>query len=100
MATKAKSGMPTSAGAYALQNLSATSDAFLIAKARKAGQLLMGKANLGEFGGFKDNVSPSWSSLGGETLSPYDCQHSCGSSGFPVVAVAAGFTPVALGTET
>ncbi|KAH7324020.1 amidase signature domain-containing protein [Rhexocercosporidium sp. MPI-PUGE-AT-0058] len=90
MATEAKLDMPTSAGAYVLQNATATSDAFLIVKAREAG----------EFGGFKDNdISPSWSSLGGETLSPYDHQHPCGSSGGPVVAVVAGFAPVALGTE-
>lgn len=47
MATEARLGMPTSAGAYALQNASASSDAFLIAKARQAGLILLGKANLG-----------------------------------------------------
>ncbi|KAH9209049.1 amidase signature domain-containing protein [Leptodontidium sp. 2 PMI_412] len=60
MATEAKLGMPTSAGAYALQNASATSDAFLIAKAREAGLLLMGKANLGSETMISAHHGPAW----------------------------------------
>lgn len=49
----------------------------------------------------RDNsLSPGWSQLGGETLSPYDLQHPCGSSAGPVAAVAAGFAPFSLATET
>ncbi|KAH6710559.1 amidase signature domain-containing protein [Leptodontidium sp. MPI-SDFR-AT-0119] len=103
MATEAKLGMPASAGAYALENASATSDAFLIAKAREAALLLMGKANLGvSWADSKTMISahhgPAW--VEKPSLPMIARFHLCGSSGGPVVAVAAGFAPVALGSET
>ncbi|KAH6640376.1 amidase family protein [Chaetomium tenue] len=101
MATGNFLGMKTTSGAYALQNATASNDAFIVEKAREAGMIVIGKANLGELNGFKDNnLSPGWSQLGGETLSPYDLQHPCGSSAGPAAAVAAGFAPFAFGTET
>ncbi|CAH0021083.1 unnamed protein product [Clonostachys rhizophaga] len=101
MATDESLGMKTTSGAYALRNATARRDAFIVKKAREAGLVVIGKANLGELNGFKDNnLSPGWSQLGGETLSPYDLEHPCGSSAGPVAAVAAGFAPLALGTET
>lgn len=73
MATGPDLNMSTSFGAYAFENATADHDAFLVAKAREAGMIIMGKTNLGELNGFKDQTtSPAWSALGGETISPYD----------------------------
>lgn len=73
MATGPDLNMSTSFGAYAFENATADHDAFLVTKAREAGMIIMGKTNLGELNGFKDQtISPGWSALGGETLSPYD----------------------------
>ncbi|CAF9935087.1 hypothetical protein IMSHALPRED_010096 [Imshaugia aleurites] len=73
MATGPDLNMSTSFGAYAFENATTDHDAFLVAKAREAGMIIMGKTNLGEFNGFKDQtISPAWSALGGETISPYD----------------------------
>ena len=73
MATGPDLNMATSSGAYAFGNPTADHDAFLVAKAREAGLIIIGKTNLGELNGFKDQtISPAWSALGGETASPYD----------------------------
>lgn len=73
MATGPDLNMTTSFGAYAFENATADRDAFFVAKAQEAGMIIMGKANLGELKGFRDQtISPGWSSLGGETISPYD----------------------------
>ena len=73
MATGPDLNMATSSGAYAFGNATADHDAFRFAKAREAGLIIMGKTNLGELNGFKDQtISPAWSALGGETASPYD----------------------------
>lgn len=65
--------MTTSFGSYAFENATAVQDAFSVTKAQEAGMIIMGKANLGELNGFKDQtISPGWSMLGGETISPYD----------------------------
>jgi Asp-tRNA(Asn)/Glu-tRNA(Gln) amidotransferase A subunit family amidase len=60
--------MPTTGGNVSMKNSRPTSDAFTVAKLRKAGALILGKANLQEFarGGM------SKSSLGGQVLNPYD----------------------------
>lgn len=73
MATGPDLNMSTSFGAYAFQNATSDHDAFIVAKTREAGMIIMGKTNLGELNGLKDpNNSPGWSALGGETISPYD----------------------------
>lgn len=46
MATDPSLGMKTTFGAYAFQNASASHDAFLVAKAREAGLIILGKTNL------------------------------------------------------
>lgn len=75
MATGPDLNMTTSFGAYAFENATAGQDAFLVAKAQEVGMIIIGKANLGELNGFKDQaISPGWSVLGGETIPPYDAQ--------------------------
>ncbi|HEY0271940.1 MAG TPA: amidase, partial [Chitinophaga sp.] len=94
--------MVTSAGSLALADNRALRDAFVVAKLRAAGAVLLGKTNLSEWANFRSTRSISgWSSRGGQTRSPYvlDC-NPCGSSSGSAVAVAANLCAVAIGTET
>ena len=94
--------MRTTAGSLALKDHTAPEDAFLVAKLREAGAVILGKTNLSEWANFRgDNSSSGWSSLGGQTRNPYDpARNPCGSSSGSAVAVAANLTSVAVGTET
>jgi amidase len=77
-------------------------DAFLVKRLRNAGAVILGKANLSEWANFRSSRSSSgWSSVGGQTVNPYDTARSpCGSSSGSGVSVAANLTVVAVGTET
>jgi amidase len=94
--------MHTTAGALALQDNIATQDAFLVAKLRAAGAVLLGKTNLSEWANFRSTRSVSgWSSRGGQTKNPYSLDRNpCGSSSGSGAAVSANFCAVAIGTET
>ena len=94
--------MATSAGSLALADHVADDDAFLVKRLRNAGAVILGKANLSEWANFRSERSSSgWSSLGGQTLNPYDPTRTpCGSSSGSAVAVAANLVVVAVGTET
>jgi amidase len=94
--------MYTSAGSLALADHSPPQDAFIVKRLRDAGAVILGKANLSEWANFRSTRSSSgWSSVGGQTLNPYDTARSpCGSSSGSGVAVAANLTVVAIGTET
>jgi amidase len=94
--------MYTSAGSLALAEHVPSEDAFLVKRLRNAGAVILGKANLSEWANFRSTRSSSgWSSVGGQTLNPYDTTRSpCGSSSGSGVAVAANLTVVAVGTET
>jgi amidase len=95
-------GMPTTAGSLALIGHRPADDAFLVARLRKAGAVILGKTNLSEWANFRSSESSSgWSSIGGQTRNPYVLDRSpCGSSSGSAVAVAAGLAPLAVGTET
>lgn len=94
-------GMPATAGSPALQHADAE-DAFLVARLRQAGAVIMGKANLSEWANFRSTRSSSgWSSLGGQALNPYGSgRNPSGSSSGSAVALAACLAPLAIGTET
>jgi amidase len=94
--------MPTTAGSLALEENVTGRDAFLVAKLRDAGAVILGKANLSEWANFRSERSSSgWSAIGGQTRNPYDPTRTpCGSSSGSAVAVAASLTAVAIGTET
>lgn len=103
-------GLPTTAGALALETAQATSDATVTRKLRAAGAVLLGKANLTEFANILALDMPSgYSSLGGQVLNPYapavDARGTPfvspgGSSSGPAVAAAAGLAAASIGTET
>ena len=94
--------MYTSAGSLALAEHVPDEDAFFVKRLRDAGAVLLAKTNLSEWANFRSSHSSSgWSSVGGQTLNPYDTSRSpCGSSSGSGVAVAANLTVVAVGTET
>jgi amidase len=94
--------MPTTAGARAMASHRPAKDAFIVARLRAAGALILGKTNLSEWANFRSNRSSSgWSGLGGQTRNPYDptC-NPCGSSSGTGAAIAADFAVVGIGTET
>jgi len=94
-------GLPATAGSPALLR-AAASDAFLVARLRAAGAVILGKANLSEWANFRSRPSSSGlSALGGQAVNPHGTGRSpSGSSSGSAIAVAAGLAPLAVGTET
>jgi len=94
--------MLTTAGSVALEGNHASKDAFIVAKLRESGAVLLGKTNLSEWANFRSNRSSSgWSSRGGQTKNPYALERNpCGSSSGSGAAVSANLCAVAIGTET
>ena len=92
----------TSAGSLALQDCLATRDAFVAARLREAGAVILGKANMTEWANFMTTGMPAgYSSRGGQVQNPYGKALSPGgSSSGSAVAVAAGLCAVSVGTET
>ena len=94
-------GLPTTAGAYALRDWRPERDAFLVARLRQAGAIVLGKTNLSEWANYTDPCLPNgFSAVGGQTNSPYGPFDPSGSSTGSAVAVAANLVPVSVGTET
>ncbi|KAJ5422855.1 Amidase [Penicillium cf. griseofulvum] len=88
--------LPTSAGVKALQNLH-TKDSEVVSHLRAAGAIILAKANLHEFA----LQGITLSSLGGQTLNPYDNTRTPGgSSGGTGAALAANFGIAGCGTDT
>ncbi|HXN56103.1 MAG TPA: amidase family protein [Myxococcales bacterium] len=89
--------LPTTGGSVAFVGAQPQSDAFIVAKLRAAGVVILGKGNLHELARAGTTVS----SLGGQTLNPYDLTRTPGgSSGGPAAAVAANMAESALGSDT
>ena len=95
-------GLPTTAGALALEHSVPDRDAGLVTRLREAGAVLLGKTNLTELANFMTERMPSgYSSLGGQVLNPYDVSLTpCGSSSGSGAAAALGLATVTVGTET
>ena len=89
--------LPTTGGSTSLAGAQPLSDAFVVAKLRKAGAIILGKSNMHEFALAGTTVS----SLGGQTFNPYDVTRTPGgSSGGTGVAVAANFCVAGTGSDT
>lgn len=89
--------MPTTGGNISMKTSVPPADAFTVARIRKAGALILAKANLQEFarGGM------SISSLGGQVRNPYDLSRTAGgSSGGTGAAIAANFAVLGTGSDT
>ena len=91
----------TTAGSLALEGNIATQDAYVVRKLRDAGVVLLGKANMSEWGYMRSSSACSgWSSRGGQTRNPYVLDRSpLGSSSGSAVAVAANLSLGAIGAE-
>ena len=98
--------METTAGSYALQGSKVPADAPLVAGLRRAGAVILGKANLSEWANFRGFIPPppfphGWSARGGFTVNPYVLDWDpCGSSSGSATSAALNFTSGAVGTET
>jgi amidase len=89
--------LPTTGGNISMKTSQPAADAFTVAKLRRAGALILAKANLQEFarGGM------SISSVGGQVLNPYDLTRTPGgSSGGTGASVAANLALAGTGSDT
>jgi amidase len=95
-------GMVNSAGSLALADNRPQRDAFVVARLRAAGAVILGKTNLSEWANFRSSRSISgWSSRGGQTRNPYVLDRNpCGSSSGTGTAIAASLAAIGIGTET
>jgi amidase len=92
----------TTAGSLALAMNRPATDAVVVQRLRAAGVIVIAKANLSEWANFRDRCSSSgWSATGGQCRNPHVLDRSPGgSSSGSGAGVAAGFAPIAVGTET
>ena len=89
-------GMPTTLGSVLFKDYRPPADAFVVARLKKAGAIVLGKTTLSEFA-----AGDTYGSLFGATRNPYDLERTVGgSSGGSGAAVAANFSTVAIGEET
>lgn len=97
-----KGNVPTTAGSLALINNITNRDAPLVAGLRKAGAVILGKANLSQWANIRSTNSTSgWSSVGGLVKNPYALdRNACGSSSGSGAAAAASLAAGTVGTET
>jgi aspartyl-tRNA(Asn)/glutamyl-tRNA(Gln) amidotransferase subunit A len=91
-------GLPTSAGCPLLEDTCAAQHSTVIARLEAAGMILLGKTNTVQFAYGGAGVN----SQHGTPHNPWHQTHHLpgGSSSGSAVAVAAGLTPMALGTDT
>jgi amidase len=95
-------GMANSAGSLALADNRPAKDAFIVARLRASGAIILGKTNLSEWANFRSTRSTSgWSSRGGQTRNAYVLDRNpCGSSAGTGTAIAASLASIGVGTET
>ena len=88
-------GLTTTAGYLPLKDYVPDEDATTVARLKAAGAIILGKTNIPQFGG--DYQTKNF--VFGRTNNPWDLNHTVGgSSGGSAGAVAAGFSPLDLGS--
>jgi len=92
----------TTAGSLVLADWRAPQDAFVAARLRAAGAIILGKTNLSEWANFRSTHSTSgWSGRGGQTKNPYALDRNpSGSSSGSGAAASSSLCAAAIGTET
>ena len=90
-------GVLTTCGSKMLHNFISPYDATIVTNIDKAGMISLGKLNMDEFAMGSDNESSYY----GAVHNPWNIAHvPGGSSGGSAAAVAAGFVPIATGSDT
>jgi len=96
-------GMNNTAGSYCLVGSKTKKESSLIARLRKAGAIILGKANTSEWGNNRSsggNSSNGWSAWGGQTYGVYaNAQDPCGSSSGSATSMALGLAVATIGVE-
>lgn len=92
----------TSAGSTGLIGATVPRDSDTAADLRRAGAIILGKANMSQWSAFRTpNTQNGWSAHGGQCLGPYlPEQDPSGSSSGSAVACAVGLAAACLGTDT
>src|SRR5207253_3253569 len=89
-------GMPTTLGSLVFKDYRPPLDAFVVARLKNAGAIILGKTTLSEFA-----AGDTYGSMFGATRNPYDLERTVGgSSGGSGAAITANFSTLALGEET
>lgn len=95
--------MDNTAGSVCLAGSRAKKESSVITRLRAAGAIILGKANMSEWGNGRSSsktASNGWSAVGNQTYGIYHLQQDpCGSSSGSAVAVALGLAAGAVGVE-
>ncbi len=87
--------MATTNGSVILEDAVPPDDAFITARLREEGALILGKAEMGEFAG------GSYNTINGQVVNPYNAKRGTGgSSAGSGAAIAANLAVLAVGTDT
>jgi amidase len=91
--------LPTSSGVSLFKDFTPPKDAFIVARLRAAGAIILAKASMSEMAmGLADNIN---SALPGFTRNPYNTAYAAGgSSGGTGVSIAANLGTIGIGTDT
>lgn len=94
--------MNNTAGSLALVGARVPEDSGVVARLRKAGAIILGKANLSEWANLRSsNSTNGWSAYGGQAVGAYfEQQDPSGSSSGSAIAASIGLAWATLGTET
>lgn len=97
-----KDKLNTTAGSYALLGSVVARDAGVVAKLRRDGAVILGKASMSEWYHFRSSAAPDgWCARRGQGTNPHaGTADTCGSSSGSAISVAANMVAVSLGTET